>query len=228
MSSNRRDRSKKISRRTPFREPKRRLLVVCEGKNTEPQYINGLALYYRNTILEITIPPEQGDPKKLVELAKKNTEEAASNARRNKDDNLKFDETWCVYDKDDHERFGDACRMARDNGFSLAISNPSFELLLLLHFRESPGMQHRDKVKEVLAKEVAGYDKKIDFRIYADRLSAAGARAKRIHDAALRDGEKEFDNPYTSMFCLVGSMLKEIREQEPFRNWVWLQQVVAE
>jgi hypothetical protein len=228
MSSNRRDRNKKIPRRTPFREPKRRLLVVCEGKNTEPQYINGLAQYYRNTILQITIPPEQGDPKKLVEMAKKNTEDAASNARRNKDENLKYDETWCVYDKDDHERFGDACRMARDNGFKLAISNPSFELWLLLHFRESPGRQHRDKIKAILSREFPGYDKKVDFRLYAVGLSAAGARAKRIHDEALRDGEKEFDNPSTSMFCLVGSMLKEIKEQELFKDWAWLQQLLAE
>lgn len=228
MSSNRRDRNKRTSRRTPFREPKRRLLVVCEGKNTEPQYINGLALCYRNTVLEITIPPERGDPRKLVELAKKNTEEAISIARRNKDDNLKYDEIWCVYDKDDHQRFEDACRMARDNGFRLAISNPSFELWLLLHFRESPGMQHRDRVKEMLSREVSGYDKKVDFRVYADRLSEAGARAKRIHDAALSDGEKEFSNPYTSIFYLVGSMLRDIKEKEPFGNWVWLQQVLAE
>lgn len=89
-------------------------------------------------------------------------------------------------------------------------------------------MQHRDRVKEMLSKEVSGYDKKVDFRVYADRLSEAGARSKRIHDAALRDGEKEFGNPYTSMFCLVGSMLREIKEKEPFGNWVWLQQIFAE
>lgn len=228
MPSSRRRRSKKTSRRPAFREPKRRLLVVCEGKNTEPQYINGLARFHRNAILQITIPPEQGDPKRLVELAKQYTEEAAMRARRSRDENLRFDETWCVYDKDDHERFGEACRMARANGFGLAISNPSFELWLLLHFRESPGRQHRDKLKAILAREVAGYDKTIDFTFYADKLGAAGGRAKRIHDEAVRDGEKDFDNPSTTMFYLVGSMLKEIKGQEPFKDWVWLQQVIAE
>lgn len=228
MPSNRRDRKKQGSRRKPFLDPKRRLLVVCEGKNTEPQYIRGLAYCYRNAILEITIPTEQGDPKRLVELAKANTDVAAQNARRSKDENWKYDETWCVFDRDDHERFDDACQMASDNGFGLAVSNPSFELWLLLHFRENPGAQHRDRIKELLADEVANYDKKVDFSSFAKGLRDAGARAKRIDDHAREDGEDLLANPSTSVYVLVGSMLKELKDQEPFKHWDWLQQTLTE
>ena len=42
MTSKRRERERRPARRTATREPKRRLLVVCEGRVTEPQYLRGL------------------------------------------------------------------------------------------------------------------------------------------------------------------------------------------
>lgn len=163
-----------------------------------------------------------------MELAKSNSETASESARRNDDENIRYDEVWCVFDRDDHERFDDACQMARGNGFKLAVSNPSFELWLLLHFRDNPGRQHRDKINEMLRKVILSYDKRIDFGVFINGLHHAAIRAKRIHDNALQDGEKEFDNPSSSMFKLVGSMLKELSSQEPFKNWVWLQQTLAQ
>ena len=78
--------------------------------------------------------------------------EAERVAKRQRDSYLAFDEVWCVHDVDDHPRLDEARIMARDNDISLAVSNPCFELWLLLHFREDPGMQDRetliDKLKE--------------------------------------------------------------------------------
>lgn len=228
MPSNRRGRERSEARRPAFREVKRRLLVVCEGMLTEPQYISGLAGYLRNAILQITIPPEQGDPRRLIELAKLYNHKAEQDARRSRDANLRFEEVWCVFDKDDHERFNDACQMAEDNGFNLAVSCPSFELWLLLHHRASPGPQHRDDVYEMLRREIPGYNKAVDFRMFAGGLDDAGDRAKRIDDHAREDGEARYVNPSTSMFRLVASMLKELKDKEPFERWGWLQQTLAE
>ncbi len=222
MPSNRRGRTKQVARRKPFRTPKRRLLVVCEGENTEPQYIRGLEKYLRDATLSIEIPPERGDPKKLVEVAKEFNTDAVNDARRSGDDNLRFDEVWCVFDRDDHERFDAACQMARDNLFSLAVSNPSFELWLLLHFQDNPGAQHRDRIKERLTKKLPGYDKNIDFSKYLEGLNAAAVRAKRIDDMARQDGEPPFPNPSTSVYLLLGSMAKELKEDDRLKDWEWL------
>lgn len=222
MPCNRRGRTKQVARRAPFRTPKRRMLVVCEGENTEPQYIRGLERYLRDATLSIEIPKERGDPKKLIEVAKAFNSEAVQNALKSEDDNLRFDEVWCVYDRDDHERFDVACQMARDNRFRLAVSNPSFELWLLLHFQENPGAQHRDRIKEMLAKKLPGYDKTIDFSKYLEGLNAAAVRAKRIDDMALQDGEPLFPNPSTSVYLLLGSMAKELKEDDRLKDWDWL------
>jgi hypothetical protein len=222
MPSNRRGRMKQEARRKPFRSPKRRLLVVCEGENTEPQYIRGLERFLRDATLSIEIPPERGDPKKLVQVAKTFNSAAIQDARRSGDDNVRFDEVWCVFDRDDHERFDAACQMAKDNLFRLAVSNPSFELWLLLHFQDNPGQQHRDRIKEMIAKKVPGYDKSIDFIKFLEGLNAAAVRAKRIDDMALQDGEPLFTNPSTSVYLLLGSMAKGLKEDDRFKDWDWL------
>jgi hypothetical protein len=219
---------KQEARRRPFRTPKRRLLVVCEGEITEPQYFRGLERFLRDATLSIEIPPERGEPKNLVEVAKKFNSAAVQDAWRSGDDNLRFDEVWCVFDRDDHERFNTSCQMARDNLFKLAVSNPSFELWLLLHFQDNPGAQHRDRIEQVLRGKIHDYDKAVDFKMFNAGLNDAGARAKRIGDHAREDGENLYANPSTSVFLLVASMLKELKGNVPYKEWVWLQQALAE
>jgi hypothetical protein len=219
---------KQEARRRPFRTPKRRLLVVCEGEITEPQYFRGLERFLRDATLSIEIPPERGEPKKLVQVAKTFNSAAIQDARRSGDDNVRFDEVWCVFDRDDHERFDAACQMAKDNLFRLAVSNPSFELWLLLHFQDNPGAQHRDRIKHMLRGKIHDYDKAVEFIMFNAGLNDAGARAKRIGDHAREDGENLYANPSTSVFLLVASMLKELKGNVPYKEWVWLQQALAE
>jgi hypothetical protein len=145
MAQSRRDRDRKPARRAPFRNPKPVILVVCEGKNTEPQYIDGFRRHVRNPRVDIEIAPSTGVPRTLVQVAKEKKENAEEEANRQRDPNLAYDSVWCVFDIDDHPKVGEAKEMARDNNIKLAISNPCFELWLLLHFRENPGMQHRHK-----------------------------------------------------------------------------------
>ena len=55
---------------------------------------------------------------------------------------------------DDHPNIPEAKQMAKANDINLAISNPSFELWLLLHFRSGPGAKHRDEIVKMLKKFV--------------------------------------------------------------------------
>ncbi len=208
MGSNRRNRARRSARRAATRDPRRRLLVVCEGKRTEPEYIKGYQRHVRNASVEVAIPNEQGDPKKVVEIAKALAEDAARQAKQHGDDYLKFDEVWCVFDRDEHERFHDACTMARANAFKLAVSNPCIELWLLLHFRDSPGARHRHDVQAMLASFIPSYDKGLTFTTVAAGVGDATRRARALDEDA-DEMDESGRNPTTSFYRLTDSIARK-------------------
>ncbi|MGP0062677.1 MAG: RloB family protein [Isosphaeraceae bacterium] len=179
MPSPRRDRDRRPGRRPPFREPLPIILIVCEGKKTEPEYFRGFVNACQNPRVKIEIAPEHGVPRTLVESARAHKKEAETAASRQGDENLVYDSVWCVFDVDDHPHIADARQMARDNGIELAISNPCFELWLLLHFRESPGIQPRDTLLSMLASHAREYDKGVAYTTYSEGYPQAVERAKR-------------------------------------------------
>ena len=198
MPSNRRHRDRKPARRKPIRDAKPIILIVCEGKRTEPEYLRGFQKSCRNPRVQIEIADERGVPLTLVQLAKKMRAAADSQASREADDNLRYDSVWCVFDVDEHPHLPDAVTMARDNGIHLAISNPCFELWLLLHFRESPGMKNRGDVAKLLKKTVPDYDKQVTYSDYETGYADAVKRAKRLTDAAAKADEGWRRNPTTN------------------------------
>ena len=116
------------------RNPKRRFLLVCEGEKTERQYFLGFVKKFRSAVVEVVVHPHQGAPVTLVELAQKEQREAKRRAKSENDANLLFEEVWCVFDVDVHERIPEALDTARQSSICCAVSNPCFELWLLLHF----------------------------------------------------------------------------------------------
>jgi hypothetical protein len=64
------------ARRGPVREPYDRVLIVCEGKKTEPYYFGGLRLHYRLSSANIEITPANGtDPMSIVSFAEARLDE---------------------------------------------------------------------------------------------------------------------------------------------------------
>ena len=130
-------------------------------------------------------------------------EQNRKEARRGDDDNILYESVWCVFDIDDHPHVSDAKQMARDNNFEVAISNPAFELWLLLHFRGFPGQQHRDSITRMLKKFFAAYNKHVDFqRDYKDTYREAVDRASKMDQDAVAANE-ENRNPTTGFYRLT-------------------------
>ncbi|MBU4270732.1 MAG: RloB family protein [Planctomycetes bacterium] len=199
---NARNRKRKPGRRKPFLDPKPRILIVTEGEKTERQYFEGFWKSCRNPRVWIKVADEHGVPVTLVRTAKQYKEEAEQDATREKDDNLAFDSVWCVFDIDDHPKVTEAKVTARDNNIDLAVSNPCFEMWLLLHFRDNPGMQHRDKIEQMLKKHVPGYDKTVDYDTYSIGYPQAVIRAERMDCSAGEANEPE-RNPTTGVYNLT-------------------------
>lgn len=203
MSTGRhRNRTRRPGRRKPFREPKPIILVVCEGEATEPEYINALCKAFHNSRVTVKVASEHGVPLSLVKIAKDYKFRKADEARRERDENIAYDSVWVVFDRDDHPNVPDALTMARDNGIEVAMSNPSFELWLLLHFRDSPGMQSRDVMARMLRTFISDYDKHIEWLHFASGYPEAVGRAKRLDYAA--DADRDHGrNPTTGVYKLA-------------------------
>ncbi len=198
-------RTRRPARQEPFRESKPVILVVTEGKVTEPEYLKGFAKATRNSRVRIEIVDGAGVPRTIVEAAKERKREAERRALRERDDNLSYDKVWCVFDKDDHPHFENAKQMARDNDIELAISNPCIELWLWLHFAEQPGMQHRHDLRGMMKQHIPSYDKHVDYSDYAAGYEAAVRRASRLDDAAQAANE-DGRNPTTGVWRLTESI----------------------
>lgn len=136
MAKRQADSSSNLRRRAPSREPKTRIVAICEGQRTEPGYLHSLVRGFRNQIFEVEIIAQGGDPWAIVQRAveRKNALERA--ARRSGDSNDRRFQVWAIFDVDQHARFADACDRARATGIRLAISNPCFELWAVYHFED--------------------------------------------------------------------------------------------
>ena len=135
-------------------------------------------------------------------IAKELKNRALIRAKREGDDNLAFDSVWCVYDVDDHPHVHEAREMAVANGIELAISNPCFELWLLLHFRDSPGMQQRDTLGTMLKQYDPDYDKHVVYAMFSAGYEEAVARARRMDQFAEECGDAGC-NPTTGVYRLT-------------------------
>jgi RloB-like protein len=200
-----------LKRRAPTRDPKRRILVVCEGQVTEREYLQNFKHAVRNPRAHVQVAKEHGVPLTVVQDAQRLRDEAATEAKRLQDQNLRYDEVWAVYDTDDHPHLPEARRLAEQQGIKLAISNPCFELWALLHFQDQRASIHRDKVRPALQAHMPGYDKSLTFSPLNPKEAAyaeAVRRAKALDAAA----EKHCDagrNPTTRVYLLTESIQRD-------------------
>lgn len=191
-----------IKRRGPSREPKIRILVVCEGKKTEPSYIKQLQHHVRNPRVHIEPLGPAGVPLSVVETAIEKRRLADEEAKRQRDENLRWDQVWAVFDIDDHPKVTEAKQLAIANDILLGVSNPCFELWALLHFADQRGHIERSKLRAELQKHLPGYDKELAFAKMHAGYGDAVRRAQKLDDAATR-ASRPGRNPTTGVYVLT-------------------------
>ncbi|MEC3995912.1 RloB family protein [Actinacidiphila sp. DG2A-62] len=172
------------------------MLVVCGGRETERQYLQGLRDHVRNPAVSVIVKPKVGSPAQLVAYAGKLR-------AQNRDG---YDEVWCVFDVDEFTDIADAAVAARRLGIEVAVSNPCFELWLLLHFADHTAFVGAyKKLLPLLEKHVPGYDKsRLDFAPYRETYEAAAERARKL-EATGRDHGR---NPSTSVWRLTEGIVR--------------------
>lgn len=184
----RRDDDRPLQRRGPSRQPKVRILVVCEGKKTEPLYLSRFQHHVRNPRVHVEPLGPAGVPLTVVQTAIERRKQAEDEAKRQRDEYLLWDQVWAVFDMDDHPNVADARQLAMANDIRLAVSNPCFELWALLHFADQHAHIERGKLRAALQQHVPGYDKELPFA----KLHAGYSEAVRPCSRARRCGETDW------------------------------------
>jgi hypothetical protein len=177
-----------------------RLLIVCGAEGTEPEYIRGLNRHLRNPSVQIKVLEKGRAPAQVVDYGIRRARAAERCGEG-------YDQLWCVVDVDDYTDHDSAIRTAAEQKSPEAhviVSNPCFELWLLLHFKDvRHALGGYAGVKPHMAKHVPGYDKTVQFaRDYAARYPEAMRRAKSLEPT----GERWRANPSTAMWRLVEAM----------------------
>ncbi len=206
-----------LRRPAPSREPYDRVLVVCEGSKTEPNYIRELKNDLRINSANLTIIGDGGSaPETVVQSA---IDEFGKDAD--------FDSVFCVFDKDEHTGYNAAVeriqskRLKRSSSgnanFHAITSVPCFEYWLLLHFVDTDAPFERtgsssaaDNVVRELLRHVPGYTKGSNqtYGCTCDYIDTAIARSQRVlAQVEARGG----DNPSTRVHELV-TYLKDLTQ----------------
>ncbi|MFE3183880.1 RloB family protein [Streptomyces violascens] len=204
-----------MQRAPSYRPEQRRFLIYCEGECTEEQYFKGLKQELKSLPVTICMGSDHGEPKSLVRSAIKHKERAPQSAA---DRHTSYDEVWCVVDVEaprPHPSLDEALKLARQAGVNMAVSNPCFELWLLLHLKDVSAYQTSAGAQSALEKAAdCGYTAEHKHLDYAKLRGPDGGRHAKARERAqkLRMGSEigHRANPWTDVDVLV-ELLREAR-----------------
>lgn len=127
------------------RQPIRKILIVCEGEQTEPNYFRSFRVASR-------VCDVRGTGCNTVSLVN-------DAIRLNGEGSYR--EVWCVFDKDSFTaaHVANAFQLAKQNKFHIAFSNECFELWYLLHFQYLDTGIDRTRYAQLLRKKLGTYKK---------------------------------------------------------------------
>ena len=191
-------------------------LIICEGKQTEPNYFNGLKQDINRKYgkkVEVLIPniDIKGTGRNTTDLVKY-TQKFVNYASK------VYGQVWVVFDKDDYsdEQFNQAIKNC---DYNVAWSNPNFELWLLSHLKRVSKVMSKDEILDELDKEFhrngLGTYKKNDGKIFEkvtkDRKLDIAIKNCEYMEKLNKNGQASDRNPMTRVYKIVDG-LKEYLE----------------
>ena len=220
------------NRQVAILEKRRRILIVCEGTKTEPNYFNSIIDFYKlngsvisGETVAFAVEGTGRSTLNLVSYAEKRQMRGAD----------KFDTIWCVFDKDDfaNDDFDNAIAKCQSHNYlRVAWSNEAFELWYVLHFEylnssparnEGKARRYYEEQLDVMFKQI-GPDKynKNDGNVFellgSERLNKAIVNAKKLMSTYGYATPFHDRKPATNIFELVQTLLdyaSDVKTSEP-------------
>ncbi len=207
-------RLEKLVRAKARRSTYDKVLIVCEGEKTEPNYFNDVIDFYEINSANVAIDGTCGSSPKSVFLRAIELYEAEDR----KGD--AFDKVYCVFDKDSHESYEEALTLITSHKpkdiFCAITSVPCFEYWIRLHFDYSAkpyaktgSLSIGEEVLKDLKTFLPNYTKggRGLFLTLIEQLDFATDNAKR---ALQSSKDSQTDNPSTLIHELI-TYLREIK-----------------
>lgn len=199
-----------LRRRASRIEPKLKLIIFCEGANTEPKYIMDFAFEWGNRLVEVCPIVAQGVPLTLIQRACREKVRLDEKAAKEADSFSGAFEVWGVFDVDDHPNIPNARALANANGVKHCLSNPCFDLWGILHYEQHDAELHRHAVQKKLKKLMPGYDPKgsktFDYSALHGLYNVARAHAVELLRRRTEEDNPD-GNPSTDVFRLLDTII---------------------
>lgn len=196
--------ARSLRRRAGVRRTRKTIRIFCEGGRTEPDYLEGLKKHARGTAAIRIAPSAGAPPLMLVRAAVKARQKAIA-------EESEIDEIWCLFDVEwpgNHPNLREAVELARKEGVLLAISNPCFELWLVLHFTGHGGWLTTDEAQRLRSDLDHSRGRGLDAGQYVPLLVDASRRAVELERRHHQEGTRFPDNnPSSGMHRLISSAL---------------------
>lgn len=163
---------RKLGRKLGNRRYRKIFIIATEGNKTEPEYFK--IFNKPKTLIKIHClkSKDRSAPQQVLNRMQEYLK---------KEGLLKSDEAWLVVDKDDWQNYQldqlfQWSQQAKNYGF--ALSNPSFEYWLLLHFEDGNNVQTSRQCRDKLKHCLPNYSKTCKLHGLFDRVDGAISRAK--------------------------------------------------
>ena len=184
------------------RRQNRVIRVYSEGQITEYDYLcrwrkasDGIVLHWG----------ERGAvPSTLVRSAMKYVKQNRRDNRGRGESDLV--EIWCIFDVDDHDKLSETISEASNSGIEVVVSNPCFELWLVLHRASQSAYIERQDIQKRAAKLNLTDGKSIDamaWDVLVKNYELAKQRASELDSKHHDDGSPARSNPSTDVWRLV-------------------------
>ena len=178
-----------LRRGTNSREERRSVLIITNGSRTELDYFKALRREPWVTTHKVTPKFEAGAPSAVVIRAAEIRAESA------------YDEAWIVCDVDEFDVQAAIAEAAEHDDVELALSQPCFEVWLILHFKPGcPGFNNAAQAGAHLKRILLHWDKAtIRFSDFSAGVLDAADRAKGL-------GDPPEANPSTAVWRVIESL----------------------
>lgn len=209
--------SKKFKRKHNQRQQYSFIYIFTEGNRTEPIYFEHKKREIESEIRRKNIKVKiNGKGRNTISLV-----DFALNFITKEKIDLKIDECWVVFDKDDFDKdFDNAITKAIKNNLKVAYSNEAFEIWFLLHFnfvnsaiaREDYSTKITENFRILTGNKKYKYDKVKSvsqlIEKIKDKESEAIKNAKKLLKQHERENSFKKKNPSTTVHLLVEKLNK--------------------
>jgi hypothetical protein len=186
------------------REERQRILIVCEGTETEPNYFKSIRSELPPNVVDVEITGTGNNTKSLLERSINIKEKLETN-------NHPFDQVWIVFDFDSFpaHNFDNTIKSAIARGVKCAWSNEAFEIWYILHFEyRNTGMrrtEYKEKLTVLLGEDYLKNDQNMYYKLKqnGDQNKAASWAKMLLKDFTERKVSHSQSNPCTTVFLLV-------------------------